>query len=790
MSHCSLCALELTNHPITDGIHTFCCNGCHAVYNILSSKNQLENFQENPLFLQALNSGIISNPAIIEEIRSKQVNFEKEQIEKVYLEIGNMWCPSCAEIIRLLLLREKGMRQCVVDYATDLASVEFAPKYLSKDKIFQIIQEIGYHASLLQNSQRKAVSFDLYLRFSVAAFCSLNIMMFAYPLYASYFDYDGEGYGPLFAWLSLVAVLPVLGYSAWPIFRRFFTSLRTGFFGMETLVIIGICAAFGLSVYDLVQEGTRVYFDSMSVIIVFVLLGKIIEARAKFSAKEAIVQLSRSSPRRGRKRMDDGSSQYVLMKEIAAGDTLIALTGEKIILDGVVMEGEGSCDESLMTGESIPIVKCPNSSVLGGSILKQGWIAYRVTGTFEESALKKIIEMVEQDIGNKTVYVRAADQVVRWFVPLVITIALLVALICWGFGIVDQGKTVGETAVLRAVAILLISCPCAIGIAAPLAESYLLNGMAALGAIVRNRGCLSYLGRETTFIFDKTGTITEGKFAVLSGFETLSDRDKAVLKGLTSFSNHPIASATERAIEVPSIFLEKAVEVAGRGLFGELNNDVYYFGSSQFLAEQGVEQNFQSKTLQEAVTSVYFAKNKQILAHLQLGDRIREDARSLVQSLKPIKSWLVSGDGRSTVEFVANACGFEAWKAECHPLQKREFIESLKSQKEVVCMLGDGINDAPALTASHVGISVVSASDMSIQVSDILLTTDRLQVLTKIRALAKQGRKIVKQNLFWAFFYNVVGIGLAAFGVLSPIFAAFAMAASSLMVLFNARRIK
>lgn len=791
MNLCALCSIKLPNQPIIDGSNSFCCNGCHAVFNILSSKQQLDNYQQHPLFLQALRSGIISNPALLEEAKRHQPDLTNEPSEKLYLEVGEMWCPSCSEIIRLMLLKEKGIRHCVVDYATDLASIEFSPRYVSKEKIYSIIKNLGYRADPLQSPEKRKVSLSLYLRFIVAAFCSLNIMMFAYPLYATYFDYDSEGYGNLFAWLSFLAILPVIFYSAWPIFRRFITSLKVGIFGMETLVVIGICAAFAISAYDLWMGGTKVYFDSLSVIIVFVLLGKIIETKAKFSAKDAMIQLSRASPRRGRKRLPDGSSQFVLIKEINPGDILIVMAGEKIILDGIIVEGEGSCDESLMTGESIPVMKKISDPVLGGTILQQGWLAIRVTATFEESALKKIIEMVEKDIGNKTVYVRAADTIVNWFVPLVITIATTTALICLAFKISDPGHSIMETAILRAIAVLLISCPCAIGIAAPLAESHLLNALAALGAIVRNRGCLPYLAKKSVFVFDKTGTITQGQFNVLKGIDSLSKEEKGHLKGLCLYSNHPISVATAKSISEEPIPFEHIEEIIGRGLKGILQSDIYYFGSAVFFKEQGIfiEEN-EEKNNKQAVTHVYFGKNKHCLAQLTLGDKVRDGVKETLDSLKPSKSWLVSGDSQQAVEYVGKTCRFDKWYWGCHPLQKREIIEQLRQEGEVVCMLGDGINDAPALTASHVGISVFSATDMSIQVSDILLTTDKLNVISKIRELAKKGQKIINQNLFWAFFYNVVGIGLAAFGVLSPIFAAFAMAASSLMVLFNAKRIK
>jgi len=789
-SACALCASELSQHSIIDGVNRFCCTGCHTVFNILAVKNQLDGYASHPLFLQALRSGIISNPALLEHIQRQQAEIRDGEREKLHLEIGEMWCPSCAEIIRLMLLREKGVINCVIDYSTDLAGIEFSPRYISKDKIIQVISQLGYIPHSLDNTERKAVSKDLYLRFIVAAFCSLNSMMFAYPLYATYFNYDGEGYGSLFAWLSLFTSLPVVTYSAWPIWRRFLGSLKTGLFGMETLVAIGVGSAFALSLFELLNDGDKVYFDSMTVIIVFVLLGKIIESKAKFSAKEALFRLSRSTPRRGRKLLPDGSLQFVLVKEIAKGDQLAAYPGEKIVLDGIVTEGNGSCDESLMTGESVPLVKKEGSGVLGGTILSQGHLTYRVTSSPEETALHKIIQMVEHDIGHKSVYVRAADRIVRWFVPSVIALAgLTFALYILISGMNTPG--VYEAAFLRALAVLLISCPCAIGIAAPAAESYLLNGLAALGAIVRNRGCLQYLGRETLLVFDKTGTITEGRFKVCGGLDNFNEHHRRILYSLASQSTHPIACAVATSLfDTEKCSVIDMQEVIGHGLKGNVDRIQYYFGSARFMKQQGIELAVEfSDAIDGVFTSVYFANGERILAHLQLGDEIRVEALNLVDQLQPAQSILLSGDSKEPVEKVAKRCGFNTWHAEFTPLEKREWITSSIAAGNIVCMVGDGINDAPALTAAHVGISVVSASDMSIQVSDILLTTDRLSVLVKIRELAQRGRKIVKQNLFWAFFYNIIGIFLAMFGLLSPIFAAIAMSISSLTVLFNARRL-
>lgn len=786
---CGLCGLDLPPHPVFEGELRFCCTGCHAVFNILATKNELHHFQDHPLFKQAVRCGLISNPSLLDQIRANQVNIPKQEMERLCLEINDMWCPSCAEAIRLILLHERGVCHCVVDYTTDLASIEYAPRYLSKDRLFEIIAQLGYHPTTLQTPERRPVSFDLYLKFAIAVFCSLNVMMFAYPLYATYFHGDDQGYGHLFAWLSFALSLPVVTYCAMPIIRKFILSLRVGMFGMETLVLLGVFAAFGLSVFELFNGGTRVYFDSMTVIVVFVLLGKIIEAKAKFTAKEAYLKLVRAMPRKGRKRFADGSLSFTSIKQIHPGDVIVAFAGEKIVLDGCVIEGEGLCDEALMTGEAIPVSKKPGNCVLGGSILQGGLLTIKVTASVEESALQRILNMVEQDISRKTIYVRAADKIVRWFVPMVLAIAIFSGLYCWLFGVPDADKTISATALLRAVSVLLISCPCAIGIAAPLADAYLMNGLASLGAIIRNRACLPYLGLETMFVFDKTGTITEGRFAVIDGLDSLTSEQRSRLKGLASYSTHPAATAIARSIQETPAYFSKIEEIIGRGLRGLMENRCFLLGSKEFLLQNGVEAPHNDTKNSGLYSTVYYSED-QLLTQLTLGDRIREEAPELIQSLVPLHRVLLSGDSKSSVEQVGRTCGFDTWHWECTPLQKREYINEFVKNGNIVCMLGDGINDAPALTGAHVGISVLSATDISIQVSDILLTTDRLQVISEIRRLARKGRRIVKQNLFWAFFYNVVGIGLAVQGMLSPIFAAFAMVASSLIVLLNAQRLK
>lgn len=788
-SACALCHSVVTGYYRLEE-EVFCCKGCQLVYQILKAQGALDAFQDHPVYQQALQAGLITNSNFYLS-KQEESKIPEEDFQKLHLTIQNMWCPACAQVIRLILLKEEGVRQCVVDYSTDLASIEYTPRLISKEKILRLIQQMGYQPHFLQDPRQKAISRSLMLRFIVATFFSLNVMMFAYPIYATYFDgEDTQGYTMLFAWLSFGGALPVLFYSAWPIWRRCYIGLKVGIWGMEALVCLGIAAATSLSFYELFRGSPYVYFDSVTVIIMFVLLGKIIESKAKFSAKDALVKLSLALPRKGRKRLVTGEEIFVSIKDIYPGDLLIVRTGEKIVLDGKVEEGLGACDESLMTGESLPVAKQKGSLVLAGSLLQQGNLVIKVATSLEESTLQRIIDIVSQEIEHKSKYIRKVDEIVKWFVPFVIGIALITGIICFFYGVADEGQSILQAAVIRSVSILLISCPCAIGIAAPLAESYLLNALAKLGILVRNRGCLAFLGKETLFIFDKTGTLTEGRFKICSDLNSLTLEERRALKGLVNQSIHPIALALQAALFCPAASFEKVEELIGKGIQGVLKGEKYYLGSALFFAKLGIKLPLQNEDSTSSIlTTVYFAKESTCLATIVLGDQLKPGVQEFVRCLFPVKTLLLSGDGEVPVANVAKACQIQEWKFGYHPLQKKKLIDNLREKGEIIAMLGDGTNDAPALTAAHIGIAVISASDLSIQVSDILLTTSNFQALSFLRQLAIKGQKIIKQNLFWAFFYNCVGLAVAAVGLLTPLFAAFAMVMSSLIVLLNAQRI-
>lgn len=782
--NCALCENVALQHQIVENSLIFCCHGCHAVYHILSLKNELHGFLEHPLFLQAVKSGLIANPELLQKIKESKKEKRETASETLYLEIQDMWCPSCQEVIYLSLMQEKGIETCTIDYAQDLALIRFYPIYISKDKIFKIISSLGYKAISLENLEEKKKSYQLHFKFIVASFSALNIMMFSYPLYASYFDYDPLEHGRLFAWLSLFMSLPALLFSFWPFVKRCFVALKFGIYGMEALAVLGVFAAFTLSLYDLLIGGDQVYFDSMAVIIAFLLLGKILEEKAKVSVKDALLRLNFSIPRRARKRLENNVLCFVPLKEINQGDVFAVFQGEKIPLDGIIIEGVATIDESLMTGEALPCFKKVGAKVIGGSLLQGGRLLI-TAGKNQESALTRIIHIIETSFSLKPKEkVTLLETIVKYFVPII----LLTAFFSFIFWTMQQGT---NEAFRIALSILLISCPCAIGIAAPVAESYLISALSLLRIIVQNRNALAYLGKETVFVFDKTGTITKGKFQVIKGLDELKQKELSILKGMTGQSSHLISQAIFQSITEDAFPVERLSEITGKGLVANVGQDIYYFGSKEFLKISHVtilEKRFQDENV-SILSKVYFAKNRELLGVVFLGDELKSSVKEVITALKPAKTILLSGDIETTVSYVAKICNFDAYYFGYSPLKKKDLIEELKTNGHIVCMIGDGINDAPSLASAHIAVSVKVASDVSIQVSDFLLMDDDFKKILKMRELGFLGKKILKQNLFWAFFYNVLGVFLAICGFLSPIFAAFAMMVSSLIVFLNARRL-
>lgn len=759
---CSLCGQRVKRSS-----SSFCCHGCQAVYEILSANQELSKKENHPLYLQAVKYGIISNP----ELTLPTAHAIAGQWT---LQIEGMWCPACATLISLLMLKTKGVKACHVDYMTDMTAIDFDPMLTSKEELIKKIEKWGYKASEATNSSFKKREFSLTLRLVIASFCALNVMMFTYPLFSTFFDQAEEGVVPILSWISLGLTLPVVTYSAWPIYRRFYFGLREGFLGMEALVVLGIAASLSVSFYEMAIGSHRVYFDTVTMLIALLLFGKAVEQKAKFSSKEAQMKLHLLSPRKGRKRTEAGQFEIVSIKEIKSGDVIQILSGERVVLDGIVMGGDASVDESSMTGESTPIYKRVGDPVLSGSILLSGILEVKVTADCETSSLKKLIQQTQGALLHKTEISRLVDRIAQAITPAVLTVttAAFAYFLSTGYGF--------QEAFLRATSALLIACPCAIGIAAPLAESSLIDVFSKKGAIVRNRSLFSKLAQATLFVFDKTGTVTEGKLELVNGLSALSDDQKTRLKSLSACSLHPVSQAISASIEGAAHPVQSLKEMPGFGVSGIIGGKSVSIGAARWMVARGVEV--------PALSSVHsvccYEEEGYLVAQIELKDRLREGALNL-----PIKKLLLSGDREEPVKKMAELLGFSSYAACMTPLEKQERIRALKFQGEVIVFVGDGMNDAPSLAEAHVGVSVLQASDMAYQASDLYLLNGKLDLFQELVAVSIKGERVQRQNFFWAFFYNAIGIPLALAGILTPLFATFAMTASSLIVLLNSKRI-
>lgn len=778
---CALCDEPVGKIKIIEPVDNqkdlfFCCHGCQAVFQVLSVQNA-KNKESHPLFIEAVRSGLISNPALLEQIEKQQQKEAKEK-SRLYLEIHDLWCPSCADVIQLTLRVCPGVLSVVVDYATDQACITYDPTAIGAESIREKIRSLGYTPASIGDPRGKKVSGWLWLRFAVAIFSAMNAMMFAYPIYASYFWPESGANPEFFARLSLGFALPAVCFSAWPIYHRFWSAFRVGVYGMEALVVLSVSAAFIASLFELMRGGSDVYFDSLTVIIALVLVGRIIESKAKFSAKDALVRLDRALPKRGRIKDQEGKERFVPLKEITAEMLVVVLTGERLPVDGIVHQGEGLVDESQLTGEAIAQQKKQLSSVFSGSILRQGRLLVKVTKTSEKSSLQYMMQTVESDLQKQKTCQKAVDQVARWFVPVVVILALFTMSVH-----LLQGME-GVEAVMKGLAVLLIACPCAVGVAAPLVESELLNTMAKMGVIVRNRAVLSTLAKVKQWCFDKTGTVTEGNFSVQEGIKEIPLDKKRLLGAVVRCSHHPISAAIADEIQCELVVVDQVTEVAGQGIHAEVEGHRVALGSAYFLRSLGIRVD----PLPALGSCTFFAVDGKFVSQIVLEDAIKEGVEDAVGQLS--ESVLLSGDREQAVSFVAKHVGFSKFFYEKTPLQKRECIQRIQGNQGCVAMVGDGINDAAALALADVGISVYRASDVSVQVSDILLTSENIAVLPAIYRLAKKGQKILWQNLGWSFSYNIVGVCLAIAGRLSPLYAAVAMVCSSLLVLANAKRVR
>ena len=711
--------------------------------------------------------------------------------------IEGMTCAACVARVERALSNIAGVTEASVNFATEQASVK-ASSDVSVTMLKSAVEKAGYRATPVLTSDQSEAGSASTLQKPAAPWWPIALAAaLSAPLILPMLGVFLGKHWMLNGWLQLALAAPVQFWLGARFYRAGWAALRVGSGNMDLLVAIGTSAAFGLSVYQLLMRGhdpmTPLYFEASAVVITLVLLGKWMEARAKRQTTEAIRALNALRPETARLRRH-GQDSEVPVAQVVVGDLIVVRPGERIAVDGEIIEGATQVDESLITGESLPVDKHVGDRVTGGAINADGLLVVRTLAVGAESTLARIVRMVESAQAKKAPIQRLVDQVSAVFVPVVICIAVLTLL---GWGLFTGNWQAG---LLNAVAVLVIACPCALGLATPTAIMAGTGVAARHGILIKDAEALEVAHKIQIVAFDKTGTLTEGKPELVALEPNGGSRHTmlALSAAIQSGSDHPLAKAVTAAALKDGITPPAATElraVPGRGISASVEGRSLRLGSPRFMQELGVAVTVfsaRAQTLESEGRTVSWladvTNQPVLLGLLAFGDTLKPSAEAAVSQLHTLglKTALVTGDNHGSAQAVARTLGIDLVHAQVLPEDKAAIVEQLKAQGGTVAMVGDGINDAPALAAADVGIAMSTGTDVAMHAAGITLMRGNPALVADAIDISRRTYAKIRQNLFWAFIYNLVGIPLAAFGLLSPVLAAAAMALSSVSVVLNA----
>jgi Cu+-exporting ATPase len=725
--------------------------------------------------------------------------------EKANLKIEGMSCAACAARVEKGLAALPGVAKASVNLATETAAVEYQPAQVNVDDLIKAVVRIGYGARQITDMASAMTepgeSKELKQRrgmLILAAVLSVPflIMMLAELLGVMLPDWL------MSVWFQLLLATPVQFYAGWTFYRGAFNALRNGSANMDVLVVLGTSAAYfySLGAAFLVPHA-HLYFEASAILITLILLGKYLEALAKGRTSEAIRKLIGLQPKTARV-IRNNEEMDVPTAEVMVGDIVIVRPGERIPVDGVVQDGYSAVDESMLTGESVPVDKQSGDQVTGATVNKFGLLKIEAARVGRDTVLAQIIRVVQEAQGSKAPIQRLADVVAGYFVPAVLVVA--VATFAVWYLAADPGNF--SRALINATAVLVIACPCAMGLATPTSIMVGTGRGAENGILIRGGEHLERAHQVDTVILDKTGTITKGEaeFTDLVAAPEFSGREDDLLlwaAQVEKMSEHPIAQAIVAGARdrLPGKEIPDAGEFSslpGKGVTARVEDRNIQIGTGRFLAEYGVDLASLQPVLEQleaqGKTAVLMAVDGLAAAAFAVADTVKENSAQAIRELKDlgIEVWMITGDNRRTADTIARAAGIDHILAEVLPEGKAEEVQKLKDQGRVVAMVGDGINDAPALATADVGIALGTGTDVAMEAADITLMRGDLSAIGTALRLSKATIRNIRQNLFWAFFYNIIGIPLAALGFLNPIIAGGAMALSSVSVVSNALRLK
>ena len=711
------------------------------------------------------------------------------------LSVEGMTCASCVARVEKALKQVPGVSSAEVNLATERAEVKLASRQINIDALTAAVEKAGYVARAVdQTGSDMAVGtskpVNEWWPVAVAAALSMPLII---PMIGSLF---GAGW-MLPGWWQLALATPVQFWLGARFYRSAWKAVKARAGNMDLLVALGTSAGYGLSVYQLFVHGSHgtahLYFEASAVVITLVLLGKWLETRAKRQTTEAIRALKALRPEIARLRRD-GQDREVAVSQVVVGDLVVIRPGERVPVDGVVVEGSSQVDQSLITGESLPVARHEGDKVTGGSVNAEGLLVVMTTAIGAESTLARIVRLVESAQAKKAPIQRLVDKVSEVFVPVILGIALL-TLLGWGLAAGNW-----EVAILNAVAVLVIACPCALGLATPTAIMAGTGVAARHGILIKDAESLEIAHKVRIVAFDKTGTLTEGKPELVAADAVDGDRAALLVASasIQTGSEHPLARAVLDAARAESLQPMPASQVraiAGRGMAARVGQRELRLGSTRLMGELKVDLGAltaRAAELQAQGRSISWVADVTgqpvLLGLLAFGDSVKATAALAISRLRAqgVKSVLVTGDNHGSARSVGEQLGIDEIRAEVLPEDKARIVVELKAGGVIVAMVGDGINDAPALAQADVGIAMSSGTDVAMHAAGVTLMRGNPALVADAIDISRRTYVKIRQNLFWAFIYNLVGVPLAAFGLLSPVIAGAAMAFSSVSVVANA----
>ncbi|MCD6173811.1 MAG: cadmium-translocating P-type ATPase [Sulfurimonas sp.] len=775
---------------IKDGEHYFCCNGCQGVYHLLNEEG-LDSFYEKagdtkltPQTGQYADSSNFNSPAFYD----KFIKINSDGFSEVSLIIEGIHCSACVWLNEKALHQMDGVVEANINYTNNKATIVWAEDIVKLSGIIDMIRAVGYNAfpydASIQEVQANKERKDYYLRMSVAIFATMNIMWIAVAQYAGYFTGIAQDMKTVLNIAEGILATPVLFYSGWIFFRGAYFGIKTKTVNMDILVATGALLTYIYSIYITIVENGEAYFDSVSMIITFVLIGKFLEVLSKKNAADALDIMGQNIPNEVNI-IENGSIVSCKLDDVKVDNIVVVSCGEKVLLDGEILKGDGSFDESNLTGESEPIYKTIGDSVVSGTVSIDADIHFRVTKDFEHSTLSNLMMLLESAISKKPKIQQMANRLSEYFSSTILILSFVTFLVWFVF--FDDF----ETSFIVGISVIVIACPCALALATPLATLVGLSLGIKKGVLFKEAAQLETMAKTNVLLLDKTGTITVGKPEVVNE-KVFQEFDKKLLYSLVKSSKHPVACGIKEYLktqneEIKDIIFDEFSHIPACGIDAKYQDKVVIGGNLKLMKQNGIEIFYSSDN-----TIFYFAIDKTVVAIYELSDQIKVGAKELIASLskKGIESVMLTGDHKSIAIKVAQEIGLKNFFYEQTAEDKANYVKKLHKDGKVVVMVGDGVNDVLALALADIGIVMGSGSDIAIDVGDVVLLNDSLKSLEDSFKISRTTFGLIKQNLLISLIYNSITIPLAMAGYVIPLVAAISMSISSLLVVGNSMRIR